>query len=89
MDYVERISASSFSRRPHVSPILGQLDIELTERCNNDCIHCCINLPMADSAALVRELDTAEVERILEEAASLGALEVRFTGGEPLAAPGF
>ena len=89
MDYVERISASSFSRRPHVSPILGQLDIELTERCNNDCIHCCINLPMADSAALEKELDTAEVERILEEAASLGALEVRFTGGEPLLRPDF
>jgi radical SAM protein with 4Fe4S-binding SPASM domain len=89
MDYIERISAGSFSRRPYVSPILGQLDIELTERCNNDCIHCCINLPMADSAALEKELDTVEVERILKEAASLGALEVRFTGGEPLVRPDF
>ena len=26
-------------------PPAAQLDIELTERCNNACIHCCINRP--------------------------------------------
>ena len=26
-------------------PLLGHLDIELTERCNNACMHCYINLP--------------------------------------------
>ena len=30
---------------------LGRLDIELTERCDNDCVHCCINLPVGDAAA--------------------------------------
>jgi radical SAM protein with 4Fe4S-binding SPASM domain len=63
--------------------------MELTERCNNDCIHCCINLPVADRAALDKEMDGAEVERILKEAAALGALQVRFTGGEPLIRPDF
>ena len=70
-------------------PLLGRLDIELTERCNNDCIHCCINLPDADRPSLDKELDTAQVERILKEAARLGALQVRFTGGEPLLRPDF
>ncbi|MGA9098075.1 MAG: radical SAM protein, partial [Methanotrichaceae archaeon] len=64
-------------------PILGRLDMELTERCNNDCIHCYINLP-EDDPAKGREISTSEVKRILTEAASLGCMTVRFTGGEPL-----
>ena len=62
---------------------LKMLDIELTERCNNNCIHCYINLP-ADSDAKNKELSTEEVKNILEEAAALGYLSVRLTGGEPL-----
>ena len=34
--------------------ILTSLDIELTERCNNDCIHCYINLPAGDALAISR-----------------------------------
>jgi radical SAM protein with 4Fe4S-binding SPASM domain len=63
---------------------LARLDIELTERCNNDCIHCCINLPADDHEAKERELSTEEIKGILMEAASLGCLAVRFTGGEAL-----
>jgi len=65
-------------------PILTHLDLELTERCNNDCIHCYINLPADDKDAMGRELSTREWQRLLEEAASLGCLRVRLTGGEPL-----
>ncbi len=65
-------------------PLLGYLDLELTERCNNDCIHCCVNLPEMDTRARARELGTSEIIAILKEAAALGALSVRFTGGEPL-----
>jgi len=64
--------------------MLGHLDIELTERCNNDCIHCCINLPMEDRHARETEMSTAVVKSVLTEAAALGCLSVRFTGGEPL-----
>lgn len=67
-----------------VKPFLGRLDIELTERCNNNCIHCCINLPAGDLEAKKKELTTEEIKRILKEAVSLGCLCVRFTGGEPL-----
>jgi radical SAM protein with 4Fe4S-binding SPASM domain len=65
-------------------PLLSSLDIELTERCNNNCIHCYINLPAADIKAKEKELSTKEIKDILKEAASLGCLKVRFTGGEPL-----
>ncbi len=62
----------------------GRLDIELTERCNNNCIHCYINLPADDHEAKARELSTNQLKDILEEAASLSYMSVRFTGGEPL-----
>lgn len=64
-------------------PRLPALDMELTERCQNNCLHCSINLP-ADDPVACRELSTAELQRILQEAADLGCLQVRFTGGEPL-----
>jgi radical SAM protein with 4Fe4S-binding SPASM domain len=82
--YVRKVS--SFEHRLWVNqgPLLGRLDIELTERCNNNCLHCSINLPADDCRAKDRELTTNAVKNILTEAASLGALSVRFTGGEPL-----
>ena len=83
-DYVERAPASRFPVIADGARAFTSLDMELTERCNNDCIHCCINLPAADADARARELTTAEIQRILAEAAELGCLQVRFTGGEPL-----
>ncbi|MGD0228086.1 MAG: radical SAM protein [Terriglobia bacterium] len=83
-DYVERILPQNSPLWKQKAPLLPQLDIELTERCNNDCIHCCINLPASDREARARELPTAEIKRILDEAAGLGCLSVRYTGGEPL-----
>lgn len=68
---------------------LSHLDLELTERCNNDCIHCCINRPAGDEEARSRELTTARVRDVLQHAADLGCLQVRFTGGEPLLRPDF
>ena len=65
-------------------PLLEYLDIELTERCNNNCIHCYINLPHDDQTAIKRELTTDEWKDILTQAAAMGVLLVRFTGGEPL-----
>jgi radical SAM protein with 4Fe4S-binding SPASM domain len=70
-------------------PRLPSLDIELTERCDNDCIHCCINLPAGDTDAQAREMTTEQVTDILGQAADLGCLQVRLTGGEPLLRPDF
>lgn len=82
--YVEKVRTDQGALWTKHAPLLGHLDIELTERCNNDCIHCCIDLPIGDRAARQREMTTDEVKGILTEAAVLGCLSVRFTGGEPL-----
>ena len=77
------LNKTSFGKNG-VPMLLGRLDIELTERCNNNCIHCCINLPVDDKNALSREMPTEKIKQILREAADLGCMSVRFTGGEPL-----
>jgi radical SAM protein with 4Fe4S-binding SPASM domain len=82
-DFVRRVT--HLDRR--LAPRLGALDIELTERCDNDCVHCCINLPAGDRDARAREMATEQVRDILVQAAALGCLRVRFTGGEPLLRP--
>jgi len=82
--YVRKVTGQDFFQRKIARPLLSRLDMELTERCNNNCIHCCINRPEDDIAALERELPTTDVKEILQEAASLGCFTVRFTGGEPL-----
>lgn len=66
------------------SPLLSHLDIELTERCNNACVHCYINLPASDNNSIQKELTTDQWKDVLRQAAELGALTVRLTGGEPL-----
>jgi len=67
-----------------ISSQLSHIDIELTERCNNACIHCLINRSQQDANARAREMSTEMVKGILLQAAALGCLTVRFTGGEPL-----
>jgi sulfatase maturation enzyme AslB (radical SAM superfamily) len=68
---------------------LEELCIELTERCNNDCVHCCINLPVGDKTARSREMTTTQVKEVLQQAADLGYMHVHLTGGEPLLRPDF
>jgi len=84
IDYKRLLKPHEFNSRGNGKPLLGSLDIELTERCDNACIHCYINLPEEDEKARAAEMDTAFVKDILQQAAALGALDVRFTGGEPL-----
>jgi len=78
--FTEKRAALRFGKEP----LLSHLDIELTERCNNACLHCYINLPADYSEARKREFDTDQWKGIIAQAAELGALSVRFTGGEPL-----
>ncbi|HWA80309.1 MAG TPA: pyrroloquinoline quinone biosynthesis protein PqqE [Acetobacteraceae bacterium] len=63
-----------------VGPPLALL-AELTHRCPLGCPYC------SNPIALDRvrdELDTATWLRVIDEAASLGALQIHFSGGEPL-----
>ncbi len=64
-------------------------DIEITARCNNNCRHCYINLPVDDAEAKSRELSLAEIESIADQAIELGSLWCLISGGEPLLRPDF
>jgi radical SAM protein with 4Fe4S-binding SPASM domain len=83
-EYVTQVPAGKAELWKDKHALIGRLDIELTERCNNNCAHCYINLPADDQQAKARELSTRDLQNIMIEAAALGCLTVRFTGGEPL-----
>lgn len=65
---------------------LGTLRLSVTDRCNLRCIYC---MPENDYVWLLHEsiLSAEELERVARAFASLGASEVRITGGEPLLRP--
>ncbi len=86
MKYVKKATPEKFPVIKNTRHKTGgtTLVIELTERCNNNCIHCYINLPADDEKAKNRELSTDEIFSILKEAVDIGYLGVWFTGGEPL-----
>lgn len=64
--------------------MLFSFDLELTARCNNACRHCYINLPAGDLKAKSKELSIEEIERIADQAVTMGAVWCLITGGEPL-----
>lgn len=59
---------------------LGMLFIELTDQCNESCIHCYAESSPLRSARLSR----SEILRVLQQARQLGKPAVQFTGGDPL-----
>ncbi len=63
--------------------------LELTERCNLSCVHCYINRPAGDRAAMAQELTTEQVKVILDTIAAAGCLFLLLTGGEVLLRPDF
>ena len=85
-DYLEELRLSDFYFWKEVEgkriPLCAE--IELTERCNNNCTHCYINLPANDEEARKRELGLDEIRDIVDEAVGLGCLWWLITGGEPL-----
>ena len=69
------------------SPV--SFEFELTARCNNDCRHCYINLPVADRAARAGELTFDEICAVADQAVEMGVLWCLVSGGEPLLRPDF
>ncbi len=68
-------STMPFSSRPSAP---YRMDLAITYRCNNDCLHC-YNARPRDHA----EVDTSAWKRILDRLWGLGIPHVVFTGGEP------
>ena len=77
-DFFSNQNKSSMSTR------ISRLDMELTERCNNNCIHCYINQEENNKELIDKELTTEELKDIITKAANIGVMSIRFTGGEPL-----
>ncbi len=67
-------------------PLKGTLD--LTYRCNNDCVHCWLRLPPGAPEA-ARELSLDEIRRVAGEARALGCRRWNLFGGEPMLRPDF
>jgi len=57
---------------------LAHIDLEITRRCNLNCVHC-----SAASKNRGEEMPVQSIEKTLEEAKSMGLEKVGLTGGEP------
>ncbi|MDP3879109.1 MAG: radical SAM protein [Dehalococcoidales bacterium] len=90
---IKRISFGQFGENlrrehgEHRKPVKGSL--ELTLRCNLNCVHCYGRLPLQDRQVMNCELSLKEICSLLEEAAEAGCMWLLITGGEPLIRPDF
>lgn len=75
----ERLGQKAVKRR---IPVNGT--IELTYRCNLNCVHCYCNLAVNDTTAREQELSTQEIFDVIDQIAEKGCLWLLFTGGECL-----
>ncbi|MGB5218277.1 MAG: radical SAM protein [Smithella sp.] len=67
-------------------PLEGNID--LTYRCNNNCLHCWLSLPVS-APEKKDELTFDEIRHIVDEARSMGCRRWNISGGEPLLRPDF
>jgi radical SAM protein with 4Fe4S-binding SPASM domain len=71
-----------FKRRPpvHKSPVpsLRYLELQITDKCNLACRHCYIGSPAG------KELEIADLKKLLGEFEAMQGLRLMITGGEPL-----
>jgi len=63
--------------------------LEVTERCNLDCVHCFINQPASCKRGDCDELSLGEIKRILNQMAEAGVINLLLTGGEVFIRPDF
>lgn len=87
------LSGSKWGERL-LAPIEGQRyplsgSIDLTERCNLNCLHCYIRQPARSKAACENELTTSQIMEIFDQIADAGCLFLMLTGGEILLRPDF
>jgi len=86
MDNIETISLPEFKIQERIGAkrVPLTVSLELTERCNYDCIHCYINRPANDVKRQKKEMDFGTIKGIIDAATQEGCLFCLVTGGEPL-----
>ncbi|MDO4538076.1 MAG: radical SAM protein [Coriobacteriales bacterium] len=67
--------------RSYPCRVMPWLGLEITGRCNYNCLHC---FNAADNAPLTSELSLEQVNGLLDEAEQAGMRAVLISGGEPL-----
>ena len=67
--------------RYYSHPYIPKVTLEITERCNYNCLHC---FNAADMGISTQELSLPKIRRILKEAKEAGIFHVMLTGGEPM-----
>lgn len=89
--YVESIRAAVLSDRQQEHPFWPvRADIDITQRCTNNCYFCYATLYTRARMYRDAEMSAAAFESIVHDLAAGGTKVVRFTGGgEPLLHPGF
>ena len=81
-EFTEQVRGDTFPRLP----LQGSID--LTYRCNNNCRHCWLHLPVT-AREREQELSLDEIRRIVDEARAMGCREWSVSGGEPMLRPDF
>lgn len=62
-------------------PVLSEITIELTNRCNERCIHCYLGENKFKNGNLISE---SQVKNLIDQFVNLGGKSITFTGGEIL-----
>ena len=75
--YLEKIKTNILPR----IPLEGEID--LTYRCNNNCLHCWLRLS-PDAKEKKEELSFKEIKSIVDQAKALGCRSWSISGGEPI-----
>jgi len=72
-------SAEFFYEEFHKTPQIFGLQIEVSSRCNERCIHCYIPNAKKDEGL---DMELSAIKRVLDEAKEMGTLQVTLSGGE-------
>lgn len=72
--------------RSYSNRVMPWLALEVTARCNYNCIHC---FNAIDNGRLHAQMSLEQVESLLDEAHAMGVSAILLTGGEPLLHPQF
>jgi radical SAM protein with 4Fe4S-binding SPASM domain len=82
--HIPEINLQEFNERFQHERIPIQGVMEITHRCNLNCVHCYCRLPASDLAARRAELTFPQICQIIDEIVDEGCLYFTITGGEPL-----